>query len=347
MIPAVFLRVAHWPVTENGKADAAALAALPIPAETSEKNAAPQDETERRICALFCEILHLDAAGRDTDFFQAGGTSLDVITFLSARDAYVGLSAAAFMRDPTPAGIAARLQEQTPQHLLQPLRETDGEEILVLVPFAGGSAEAFSALAAQLRRRRPQMTLTFLPFLHSEEECRMAAEEIAQYAGHRRVYFYGHCVGGAVALRVMQILEGEYLARVQALFSAAYMPAKGPRHIWHFTPDRILRKILSKAGSRMEELPPQTADRFLSDFRADAAASASLLRDMQGKCAARICVLVSERDLFTPHASNAEEIWARFTAGEVRVTRIDSPSHYFQSTMPSAVADWIIGGLEP
>lgn len=346
MIPAYFIRVETWPVTANGKADRSLLAAIPPSEESCGKEAPPVDETERQICSAFGEILHLEKVGRDTDFFRAGGTSLDVIAFLSSNERYAGLSAAAFLRDPTPAGIAARLREKNRRHLLQPLREAEGSKVLVLLPYAGGDAEAFSALVTELVRKRPDLTIAFLPFLHSDDDCRAAAEEVAGFAGDRQVSFYGHCVGSIVALRILRIMETEHLTESGALFSGAYIPVGRPFDIWTFTPNRFLRKILSKAGSRIEELPPQVAVSFLSDFRRDAAASVALLREMGGKCAVPVHVLVGDRDIFTPRIHGAEKKWARYVDGGISVTQIKSRSHYFQSAQAGVVADWLIGRLD-
>ena len=153
-------------------------------------------------------------------------------------------------------------------------------------------------------------------------------------------------MGSIVALRILRIMETEHLTESGALFSGAYIPVGRPFDIWTFTPNRFLRKILSKAGSRIEELPPQVAGSFLSDFRRDAAASVALLREMGGKCAVPVHVLVGDRDIFTPRIHGAEKKWARYVDGGISVTQIKSRSHYFQSAQAGVVADWLIGRLD-
>ena len=56
--------------------------------------------------------------------------------------------------------------------------EAEGLKVLVLLPYAGGDAENFSALVTELARKRPDLTIAFLPFLHSDEDCRAAAAEV-------------------------------------------------------------------------------------------------------------------------------------------------------------------------
>ncbi len=78
MVPAAFVLLASMPLTVNGKLDRKALAALPLgPAgEALEAAGEPRTETERRVAAVFAEVLSLERVGPASDFFALGGHSL-------------------------------------------------------------------------------------------------------------------------------------------------------------------------------------------------------------------------------------------------------------------------------
>lgn len=77
MVPAAFVPLPALPLTANGKLDHAA---LPAPAierpDTRADFIAPQTATERRLGAIWQDILALPTIGVDDNFFDVGGTSL-------------------------------------------------------------------------------------------------------------------------------------------------------------------------------------------------------------------------------------------------------------------------------
>jgi amino acid adenylation domain-containing protein len=77
MVPAAFIPLLALPLTANGKLDHAA---LPVPvidrADTRPGFIAPQTATERRLAAIWQDILALPAIGVSDNFFDVGGTSL-------------------------------------------------------------------------------------------------------------------------------------------------------------------------------------------------------------------------------------------------------------------------------
>jgi surfactin family lipopeptide synthetase A len=93
MVPNSFVCVASIPLSHNGKVDRAMLLATDsaltdqaaityfVPAST---------ETEEKVIGLFKEVLKLEQAGRNDDFFELGGYSLTSITLLSRIAAKFG-----------------------------------------------------------------------------------------------------------------------------------------------------------------------------------------------------------------------------------------------------------------
>lgn len=115
MVPSVYVSLPALPVTANGKLDRRE---LPAPEnsrpELAQSYAAPVTPGELRICQLFAEVLGIDRAGRLDNFFELGGSSLLVMQALSRlkkgqENKTSRLSSTLFFSDPTPAAIAAVL----------------------------------------------------------------------------------------------------------------------------------------------------------------------------------------------------------------------------------------------
>jgi amino acid adenylation domain-containing protein/non-ribosomal peptide synthase protein (TIGR01720 family) len=77
MVPAHIVRLPNLPLNASGKIDRTALPApsRPEPAAV----AAPRSAVEATLCAVFAEVLGLDAIGIDDDFFALGGDSIRAI----------------------------------------------------------------------------------------------------------------------------------------------------------------------------------------------------------------------------------------------------------------------------
>ncbi len=77
MIPAAFVILAALPLTPNGKLNRLA---LPKPTTTQHRAGKdfvePQSDMEKKIAAIWREVLHLEKVGVDDNFFDSGGHSL-------------------------------------------------------------------------------------------------------------------------------------------------------------------------------------------------------------------------------------------------------------------------------
>jgi amino acid adenylation domain-containing protein len=112
MVPAAFVRLARIPVDANGKVDRRALPA-PDPSVDAGPVVEPRTELERRVAALWAEVLGTPRVGTDVSFFDLGGHSLLLMRLhprLVELAPGAGLTVLDLFRHPTVASVAARLR---------------------------------------------------------------------------------------------------------------------------------------------------------------------------------------------------------------------------------------------
>ncbi|OMC50573.1 hypothetical protein A5745_04720 [Mycobacterium sp. IS-2888] len=112
MIPSAVVVLDALPVTPNGKLDIRALPAPSLGRASRRGDQRPRNETERRVAALWADLLGVPVADVDSDFFDLGGHSLLAQRLLLdvQRTFGVAPSLPAFLeRGRTVAGLAALL----------------------------------------------------------------------------------------------------------------------------------------------------------------------------------------------------------------------------------------------
>ncbi|MCM2408171.1 phosphopantetheine-binding protein, partial [Anabaena sp. PCC 7938] len=132
MIPSAFVVLDALPLTPNGKLDRRN---LPKPDQTRpdiEANyVAPQTEVERRIAAVWEEVLHLENIGIHDHFFEIGGHSLLATQIISRlrQVLQMDLSVRTLFEAPTIARFAeyCEIIHATVQGLQHSFDTSDGE----------------------------------------------------------------------------------------------------------------------------------------------------------------------------------------------------------------------------
>ncbi len=110
--------VASLPMSSSGKVDTRALAALVGPglAWSQAVGGAPATAAERLVMRHVAEVLDTRAIDVDDDFFELGGTSLDVVRLIAPIAERLGerLHPLTFLEHPTVRGFAAALERLWP-----------------------------------------------------------------------------------------------------------------------------------------------------------------------------------------------------------------------------------------
>ncbi len=161
MVPARFVSVDALPLTPNGKVDFRALSAM---GEQSNKAAteaaagsfaAPRNESEEKMAAIWCEVLKADRVGIDDNFFELGGHSLLATQIIARiRNGFgVQFPLHSFLEAPTIAMVCAKLEsfprmeseEDTIARLMSEIEGISEEEAEMLLRTMDGSSSAETA----------------------------------------------------------------------------------------------------------------------------------------------------------------------------------------------------------
>ncbi|MFF5456121.1 non-ribosomal peptide synthase/polyketide synthase [Streptomyces sp. NPDC012950] len=130
MLPSHFVALDALPLTPGGKTD---LKALPAPAVRRKTAArASREGREQQFCAIFADVLNLDAVDPDEDFFVLGGDSILSMSVASrARKAGLSVSPREVFEHRTPAALAAATGSVD---AAAPAADTDGVGDIPLLP---------------------------------------------------------------------------------------------------------------------------------------------------------------------------------------------------------------------
>jgi amino acid adenylation domain-containing protein/natural product biosynthesis luciferase-like monooxygenase protein len=111
MVPAQFMLLDRWPLTPNGKLDRAALPA-PDDEASGVRHVEPATPGERRLAALWQQLLRRERVGRDDNFFTLGGHSLLAMELVARvrSELAVELPLRALFEAPTLAALAQRIE---------------------------------------------------------------------------------------------------------------------------------------------------------------------------------------------------------------------------------------------
>ncbi|MBN8247098.1 MAG: hypothetical protein J0L84_06600 [Verrucomicrobia bacterium] len=126
-IPARYLLLDALPMTPNGKVDRRALEGMPGAVLAGDGGGdPPRTPLELGIARIWTEMLRVEEMGIHDSFFALGGNSLLALRVIAAVQRRFGspLRLADFLRDPTIAGMAARLGTQASSRGMQPMVRT-------------------------------------------------------------------------------------------------------------------------------------------------------------------------------------------------------------------------------
>ncbi|MFJ4775254.1 amino acid adenylation domain-containing protein [Streptomyces sp. NPDC088762] len=367
MVPSYLHPLRRLPRTANGKADKKALAELASTlGHGGDGHTGPATATERRLAMLWAEVLGvpLERIGRHDDFFALGASSLAAVRVVVRLDR--ALSVKELVAHPVLTDLAALLDgrrrgepRDTAPPLLHPLLAVrNPHHTLVCLPYAGGSALNFRALAAELEGEGIAVLGAELPghdFAAEDEPL----EDVAAVAARARdeilarvdtpVLLWGHCSGAAAALETARLLQeagrpaervflgGQLLPSEDALRAELADVALAP-------PQALLDRLRADhAYVELDAFAPERAAAVDRAYRHDVTtAGRHLLRILDDPAAHRIDapveVVVARDDAWTPAAHEAYRAW-RAVSDRVTLHQLEEGGHYFTGTRAAETAD--------
>ncbi|WP_084530632.1 non-ribosomal peptide synthetase [Nocardia miyunensis] len=117
MVPAHLIVLDEMPLSANGKVDRRALPAPEAGAQRADGvTTAPRTEVERRVAAIFEEILGVEEIGVEDSFFELGGNSLSAARAIARVNSALGgeLTIRDLFESATVAALATRLDDRYP-----------------------------------------------------------------------------------------------------------------------------------------------------------------------------------------------------------------------------------------
>ncbi|MEI6278564.1 MAG: amino acid adenylation domain-containing protein [Verrucomicrobiae bacterium] len=236
--PDAIVFVDRFPLTTSGKID---MSALPNPDDsTRTKSASPETATEKRLAAIWSELLGTDSIGRDDNFFHLGGHSLLALRLFSRihRDWDLTLPLATLLRAPSlrmlgslvDRELAADDDREGSEPVLAVIHAEGAGTPLFCIHAGDGGILVYKKLMPYLDGGRPVLAIES-PGLHAdekfhvpgiEETATLYLDSVRRRQPHGPYLLAGYSYGGTVAYEMALQLQavGEEVALL-ALFDTA------------------------------------------------------------------------------------------------------------------------------
>ncbi len=346
MVPAAIEKLTEMPLTPNGKLDRKKLLSTELNRKTEKEYAPPETPAETIICDLFSKTLAIEKISKNDNFFSLGGSSLDMISILS-EEYFKDISSSDFILNPTPAKLALLMTKKKDAKMLKTLAESENSsKALILVPYAGGGAEAFAKFVGDFKKISSDYSLYFIDYLHSDDEFKMSTDEVIALSQEKEISIYAHCAGSAVAMKLINNVEEKSQNVVKRFVSGGFIPPEKAQkeNFWDTVDDETLKQVLSSAGADFMSLAEEKISEILKKFRYDTDCMTKYLYSEAKKINCPVYSVISKTDLFTQNYESAEKLWKIYADNFMKVSFIETDSHYFQSKNTKQLIEIIFDG---
>lgn len=112
--------------------------------------------------------------------------------------------------------------------------------------------------------------------------------------------------------------------------------------MWRYVPDWLLKKILLSAGAPTEFLNGRHTAAILKQFRRDTDFAIQVFSVCHKKIDCAISIIVGKNDFLTMSVQTPTRLWKKYAKNILRVTHINTSTHYFQSENSDLIAQLIL-----
>jgi amino acid adenylation domain-containing protein len=220
MVPSRFVYLPEMPTSERGKVDHLRLRTMPIAgAATGTECLAPRDEAEKRLLAIWQDVLGFDGFGVTDSFFEVGGDSMKAIHVMARveRSFDRRVPIAVFAATPTIAALASAIAGGATDTLnahIAPLRTAGAHPPLIMFPPIAGSPETYLAMARLLPTSQPVYACYLVGTQHDlgfnlslPQLAKVYVEELRREFPGRPLRLGGYSSGALLAYEVAAQLE--------------------------------------------------------------------------------------------------------------------------------------------
>ncbi|KZN46929.1 non-ribosomal peptide synthetase [Pseudoalteromonas luteoviolacea] len=239
MVPSAFMVVAQWPRLGNGKVDRKALPSFATQVVAYE---APQGDLERRLAAIFAEVLELTQVSRSASFFQLGGHSISAIKLVKRwadrEAASLHFDLGVLFQAPSVAQLAMALTRRDAQAITPLNTHKAGNRQVICFHDGLGLTLSYRELAEQLAEQVNLFALVpskvDLEATDFDQLATLYAEKItAQFSGEN-IELLGFSMGGLLAAKVAVLLESTGQSVTHLYLADSWIPTVEPRVVTQF-----------------------------------------------------------------------------------------------------------------
>jgi len=219
MVPTAFVELPVLPLTVSGKLDARALPAPDMRAYSTFGHVPPASDMERRLAAIWQELLQHEQISVTANFFDLGGHSLNAVRLMSSIREATGkaLPISILFKAPTIRALAAQVESygDADDESFVALRDADGATPLFVFHAAGGDVLCYQPMLRYLPPDMPvygfhrkELPRQRVPAFTSTEQ--LADEYVARLLQRKPqgpYHLAGWSSGGLVAMEVAARLE--------------------------------------------------------------------------------------------------------------------------------------------
>ncbi|MGN0367592.1 MAG: AMP-binding protein [Wujia sp.] len=328
-VPSLFCQVDQIPLNANGKADVKQLLAQrnvdTDVKETCQQDTEEMNELQEKIYHAVRPYVQL---GLDDNLFEAGLDSISVLDIVcDLQEQGCSVDFGDFYENLTIRNIAEKIKEST---YYTYLKKTQGDTLLICVPYAAGEPQNFSAFAEKC-------ACDVIGIYTSSYEENQSVEDIAHRLCkalpvdmYQHVYVYGHCVGAMLAMEIATQISEIVKGLILVSPSIRSLHAVRKSNPWRKIGDAWIARVLRLAGGG-ENYTENVLSRFRRDTDRFFAYSPSNIT-IGEMC--KVVVVYGSRDLFTISRKKITKQIQQLIGKEVVVEYIKDAKHFLNEEDP-------------